>query len=128
MRDKDGGGSSKRRTFGRRHQPKPKRINGIRNRGLRQQLRSKREFTKTLRKILALEFRKRSVRSTVELRKIKNWMLWRSRPPPKKKETLLGMLDESEMWEHRPLGIVLPYRWKRKTLDDGDAPGLTGTS
>jgi hypothetical protein len=31
-------GSSKRRTFGRRHQPKPKCINGTRNRDLRQQL------------------------------------------------------------------------------------------
>jgi hypothetical protein len=28
------------------------------------------------------------------------------------------------MWEHRSLGIVLPHRLERKTLDGGDTPGL----
>jgi hypothetical protein len=45
--------TSKRRTFGRRHRPKPECNNGIRNRSPRQQLQSKREFNKTLRKNLA---------------------------------------------------------------------------
>jgi hypothetical protein len=34
------------------------------------------------------------------------------------------------MWENWPLEIVLPHHLggkKRKTLDDGDTPGLTGT-
>jgi hypothetical protein len=75
MRDKAGRGTSKRRAFGRRHQRKPKRINGDKNRGLRQQLLSKKEFTKTLRKTLGLQFRTRTARSTVGFRKIKNWTL-----------------------------------------------------
>jgi G:T/U-mismatch repair DNA glycosylase len=37
-------------TSGWRHQPKPEQKNGIRNRGLRQQLRGKRVFNKTLRR------------------------------------------------------------------------------
>jgi hypothetical protein len=33
------------------------------------------------------------------------------------------------MWEHRPLGVVFACSLgkRRKTLDDGDTPGSTGT-
>lgn len=55
-RDKARQGTSRGRTFGRRHQPKPEHKNGTRNKGLRPQLRSKREFNKTLRETLGLEF------------------------------------------------------------------------
>jgi hypothetical protein len=39
-------------------------------------------FTKTTR----MDIAKRMVRSTVGLTKIKNWILWRGRPPPKRKK------------------------------------------
>jgi hypothetical protein len=41
------------------------------------QLRSKREFNKTLKKALRLEIGKRAVRIFSGLRTIKNWTLWR---------------------------------------------------
>jgi hypothetical protein len=82
--------TSKGRTLGRRHQPKPERKNSIRNRGLRQQLRSKREFNKTLRKTLGLDFVKETAGMSSRLRKVKNWILWRGRPPPKRKKILLA--------------------------------------
>jgi hypothetical protein len=66
--------------------------NGIRDRGLREQLRSKVEFTKIFRKTTGLEMAKRIARSAVGLRKIKDWTLWRSRPPPKRRKNLLAML------------------------------------
>jgi hypothetical protein len=81
--------TSKRQTFGRRHQPKPEHKNGIRNRGLRQQLQSKREFTKIYRKTMGLEIVRRIVGPSVRLQKIRNWMLRRGRPPPKWKKKLL---------------------------------------
>jgi hypothetical protein len=87
-RDKTGRGTSKRGALGRRHQPKPERKNGIRNHGLRQQLRTKREFNKALRKTLGLEIMKREVGISSDLREMRNWTLWRGRPPPKQKKNL----------------------------------------
>jgi hypothetical protein len=75
-------GTWKRQMFGRRHQPKLERKNGTRNQGLRQQLRSKWKFTKTFKKTTGLEIVKQIARSTVGLRKIKDWTLWRGWPPP----------------------------------------------
>jgi hypothetical protein len=51
-------GTLKRQTSRRRYQPKLEHKNGIRNQGLRQQLQSKREFTKIYRKITGLEITK----------------------------------------------------------------------
>jgi hypothetical protein len=52
----------KRWIFGRRHQPKQECKNGIRNRGLRQQLWSTRVFTEIHRKTTLLEMVKRIAR------------------------------------------------------------------
>jgi hypothetical protein len=76
-------GAPRGRTFGRRRQPKPERKNWIRYRGLRQQLRSKKEFSQTLRETPRRKFVKRIVGSSAGLRKIRDWTLWRGRPPLK---------------------------------------------
>jgi hypothetical protein len=60
--------------------------NGIRNRGLRQQLQSKRESTKIYRKNTGLEIIKEIARSLVALRKVQDWTRWKGRPPPKRKK------------------------------------------
>jgi hypothetical protein len=56
-------------------------------------------------KIIVLEIAKQIAGSPVRLWKIMDWILWRSRPPPKWKKDLLTPLaqEEPEMWEHRPL-------------------------
>jgi hypothetical protein len=73
--DKAGRGTWKRQTFGRRYKPKPKRKHGINNRGLRQQLRSKKEFNKTLRETLGLDFVMRAAGMSSGLRKVRVWTL-----------------------------------------------------
>jgi hypothetical protein len=57
--------------------PKQERKNGIRSRGMRPQLRSKRKFNKTL--------GKRAAEISSGLQAIKEWKLWTGRPPPKRK-------------------------------------------
>jgi hypothetical protein len=84
------GGTSKRRTFGRKRQPKQKGKNGLRSRRLTRRLRSRREFNKTLwktyEKMTGLEIAKQIAGSPVGLRRSKHWTLWRGRPPPKRKK------------------------------------------
>jgi hypothetical protein len=79
--------------------------NGIRNRGLRQQLRSETRIkdlrtrwqlrlksesksSEFDRKASRLEFVKRANGMSNGFRKIRKWMLWRGRPPPKRKKNL----------------------------------------
>jgi hypothetical protein len=81
-----GRGTLKRQKFGISCHPKPELKYGIRNRRLRQQLRSKREFTKIYRKTTGLEITKQIAKSAVGLRKIRNCTLWRGRPPLKWKK------------------------------------------
>jgi hypothetical protein len=57
----------------------PECNSGIRDRGLRQ----KRELKKTLRRALVLEIGKQAIEISSGLHTIKNWTLWRGRPPPK---------------------------------------------
>jgi hypothetical protein len=85
-------GTLKGQKFGRRRHLKPECKYGIRNRCVRQQLQSEREFTKIYRKTAGLEIVKRIARSTVGLRTIRNWTLWRGQPLPKWKEDLLALL------------------------------------
>jgi hypothetical protein len=89
-RDEAGRGTSKRRTFGRRHQPKEEHKNGIRSRDLRQQLRSKSEVNKTLRKVLGLVIGKRAVGISNRVQAIKKRSLWKCRPPPKRLKSLVS--------------------------------------
>jgi hypothetical protein len=67
-------------------------------------------FIETFRKTNGLEITKRIARSTVGMQKIKEWTLWRSRPPPKQKKRSY-MECTPEMWEHQPLWIVSPHLW-----------------
>jgi hypothetical protein len=78
--------SSKGGTFEKRLWKGPECNNGIRDHGLRLHLRRKREFNKTLKKTLGLEIGKQATVISSGLQKIKNWTLWKGRPPPKWKK------------------------------------------
>jgi hypothetical protein len=104
--------TSKRRTLGRRYQQKLECKNGIRNRGLRQELQSKKEFNKTLRETLELEIVKRAMSS--RLRKIKNWTLWRGRAPSEMEKEIAW----SRSWKCGSTGHLgwLPPPLQKKNL------------
>jgi hypothetical protein len=44
------------------------------------------QIAEIFRKTRRLEVAKRNARSTVEMQKMKDWNLWRGRPPPKRKK------------------------------------------
>jgi hypothetical protein len=46
------------------------------------------QIAEILRNTRRLEVDRRTTRSTVEMQKIKDWTLWRGRPPPKRKKKL----------------------------------------
>jgi hypothetical protein len=89
-KDDDVRGTRKGRAAERIRQTQLK-LNGIRDRGLKQQLRlgSKEKFYKALGQITGLEVAKKAVESTVRLQKMNAKTLWRSQPPPKRKKMLL---------------------------------------
>jgi hypothetical protein len=76
--------TQKRPTFGRRRRAHPECDRGIRNRDFKEQLRlgSKRTSARIYRKAFVLEIVKRAVRISSGLRKVRDWTLWRGRPPP----------------------------------------------
>jgi hypothetical protein len=99
-------GTSKRQTFRKRQQVKPKGITGIRNQGSRQQLRLRKEkttgngirgwcrrqephlgsrttFNKTFMKTVVLEIAKQTVGTSIRWQKMRDWTLWRGQPPQK---------------------------------------------
>jgi hypothetical protein len=86
------GRSHKGPTVKKRRRKGPECNNGIRNRGLKEQLRlgSNRAFNKTVRQIIGMEVAKRPDEFSIGLRKMSDWILWRSRPPPKRKKRLLA--------------------------------------
>jgi hypothetical protein len=45
-------------------------------------------ITEIFRKTRRLEMAKRTARATVEMQKMKDWTLWKIRPPPKRKNKL----------------------------------------
>jgi hypothetical protein len=61
----------------------------------------------TLYEIFIAKIAKQIVGTSSGLRRIRDWTLWRGRPLPKRKKKLRAEY-EPEMWEHLPLGIVLP--------------------
>jgi hypothetical protein len=85
-------GTPKGGTFGKRRRARPECNNGIRKRDLNQQLRlgSKGNINETFRQTLSLEIVKRTVESSVRIRKMSDWTLWRSWPSPKRKKRLLA--------------------------------------
>jgi hypothetical protein len=111
---------------------KPEGSLGIRDRDFEEKicLESERTSGGIYRETISLQIVKRIAGSSVRLQRIKDLTLWRGQIPPKQLKSLLTYLayEEPEMWECRPLGIVLaPPLGKKKTLDDGDAPGSNGT-
>jgi hypothetical protein len=66
---------------------------------------SERTSSRIFRKIIGLEIVKQITRSSVRMRAMSDWTLWRGQPPLKRKKSLLTALAEGEleMWEHRPL-------------------------
>jgi hypothetical protein len=62
---------------------------------------------KTLEKTLQLEFIKTACRMSSGFRKMKNWTLWRGRPPPKWEK----ILQRRSTGHHH-------YRGKKKNLED----------
>jgi hypothetical protein len=89
-RDKVARGTSKGRTFGKRRRAQPECNNGVRNRDLKERLRlgSRRTFGRIFRKTVELEIAKQTVGTSIGLQKMSDRILWRSRPPPKRKKRL----------------------------------------
>jgi hypothetical protein len=55
-------------------------------------LKSERTTSKIYRKTVGLEVVKRETEMSARLLKMRNWTLWRGRPPPKWKKSLLAVL------------------------------------
>jgi hypothetical protein len=75
--------------LGRRQLMRQEGTNGTRNRDFKEQLRLGNEMKtrRNYRKSIGLEIAKPLARCTIRLRRIKDWTLWRGRPPPKQKIT-----------------------------------------
>jgi hypothetical protein len=106
-RDQAERGTPKRRKGGEGLWKFPECNNGISDQGIKQKLhsrkqikdlgerlplcpRNKRTFSGIYRKPTGLEIAKQIARCTVGLKRIKDWALWRGRPPPKRKRELAG--------------------------------------
>jgi hypothetical protein len=84
-RDKVIRGTLERQTFRRRHQPKPERKNGTEDPDIRRLMRLKMESRlKIDEKVFEPEVVKRATGMFNRLRKVRDWILWRGRPPPKR--------------------------------------------
>jgi hypothetical protein len=88
-------GTPKGRTFGKKNRPKMESIKGLRIQDLKKQLyvRSERTSRRIFGKTIVLEIVKRIAESPIGLRKVRDWTLWRGRPPPKQKKNLLAALE-----------------------------------
>jgi hypothetical protein len=69
---------------------------------------------------------KRTAGMSSRLRKIKNWTMWRGRAPSEMEKEIAHEVGAGNVGAPATRHGC-PHRWKRKTLDNGDAPGLTGT-
>jgi hypothetical protein len=74
--------------FEKRRRPQSKRYNGIKDRGLKQQLRlgSEENIYETLNQTIVLKIVKLASGSSIEIRKMSVKIMWRGRPPPKQKK------------------------------------------
>jgi hypothetical protein len=102
-------GTSKGRTSRKRCRAQPECNSGIRNRDLKERLLlgSRRTLNKTFRQTAGLEIVKRTIGSSVRIRKTSIKTLWSSRPLPKRKKRV-QTAQETEMQERQPLAKVLP--------------------
>jgi hypothetical protein len=92
--------------------------NGIRDRGIKQQilLGGKKTLNEALRQTLGLEVSTLTVRSSIELRKTSDRVLWSSQPPPKRKKRL-PVVYIPTLWEHQQLLKVLPAQTRRRSAN-----------
>jgi hypothetical protein len=106
-RNKFARGTQKRRTFGRRQLVHQEGISGTRNRDFEERLRlgSERTTSGIYRKTIGLEIVKRAVRISSELRKMRDWTLWRGRSTPESK------IKAWALWSGRH-----PPKWKKTLL------------
>jgi hypothetical protein len=76
------------RMLGKRQLMHQEDTNGTRNRDCKEQLRLGNEMTTSgiYKKSTELEIAKRIARCTVGLQRMKDWTLWKGRPPPKRKK------------------------------------------
>jgi hypothetical protein len=87
-RDKVIRGTLRKRTFGRRHQPNPELKNGIEDPDIRRRMRLKTERRMEIdKKVFEPEVVKRATGMSNRLRKVKDSVLWRGRPSPKRLKT-----------------------------------------
>jgi hypothetical protein len=78
-------GTLRKRTYGRRRQPNPERKNGTEDPDIRRRMRLETERRLEIdRKIFESAVVKRATGMSNRLRKVKDWVLWRGRPPPKR--------------------------------------------
>jgi hypothetical protein len=77
-------------TLGKRGRVDPEGSTGVKDPSTRLQMRLKNEKTagKIFEKTFRLQITKREDGSSVGLLKVRNWMLWRGQPPPKRKKKL----------------------------------------
>jgi hypothetical protein len=89
-RDSEFRGTPKGQTFEKRRRTRPECNNGIRDRGIREQLvlGCKKTVNEVLRQTLGLEIANRIVGSFIKLQRTSVWTLWRGRSPPKRKYRL----------------------------------------
>jgi hypothetical protein len=62
------------------------------------------------------------------LRQSRVWTVWRSRHPANRKHLLAALAHEiPDMWEHRPIYVILPppVGKRKKIMDNGHTPGST---
>jgi hypothetical protein len=70
----------------------------------RSPLGSRGTLKKTLYEISRSKIAKQMLETSIRMWKMRNWTLWRGRPPPKRKNLLAMLaLEEPEIWEHQPL-------------------------
>jgi hypothetical protein len=100
-------GTPKGRTCEKRRWTRSECNNGIKDRGARQHLLLKeRIFNKAIRKSLSREIAKQMVESSIRLRGPSIWILWKCRPPPKRKRLRTVCVPAPQ--EHRPPPGVHP--------------------
>jgi hypothetical protein len=93
---------------------RPATGNGLRGRRRSYELilENKEMFHEALGQTIGLEVVKYAVGSSVRIRKTSVKTLWRSRPPPKRKNTLLAACVPA-LYDHRPLPEVFSSKRKK---------------
>jgi hypothetical protein len=102
-------GAPKGRTFQKRRWMQLKFNNGIRDRGLKQELclGIKKTLYEAFRQTRELDVMKRAVVISIGLWKMSDWTLWRGRLPPKRKKRRLKHSPQKRWWWYSWMGSHL---------------------